>query len=69
MQWLLEKGDKVEEGKVLHTQLIANIQVGLLSTGMRYFSDELFYCADEEPPSRKEISEFPDWCDISRSRC
>ncbi|KAF1830154.1 actin-like ATPase domain-containing protein [Decorospora gaudefroyi] len=56
MEWLLEKGDKVEEGKILHTQLVANTQVGLLSTGMRYFSDELYYCGDDQPPSRKEIS-------------
>lgn len=60
MEWLLEKGDKIEEGKVLHIPLIANVQVGLMSTGLRYFSDELYYCADDEPPSRREISRlFP----------
>lgn len=58
MGWLLEKGDKVEEGKMLHIPLTANTQVGLLSTGMRYFSDQLYHCADDDPPSRRETSKL-----------
>jgi hypothetical protein len=58
MGWLLEKGDKVEEGRVLHIRLTANVQVSMLSSGMKYFSDELFYCADDEPPSRREVSKY-----------
>jgi hypothetical protein len=56
MHWLLEKGDKVEEGRLLNVELSANVQVGLFSKGMEYFSDTLFFCADDEPPSRGEIS-------------
>ncbi|KAH7125733.1 hypothetical protein B0J11DRAFT_506551 [Dendryphion nanum] len=55
MGWLLEKGDKVEEGKILNMSLAAQVQVGMLSTGMRYFSDELYYSSDDDPPSRKDV--------------
>jgi hypothetical protein len=58
MHWLLEKGEKVEEGRLLNIELSANVQVGLFSKGMEYFSDTLFYCADDEPPSRGEISKY-----------
>ena len=56
MHWMLEKGEKIEEGRLLNIQLAASVQVGLFSTGMEYFSDTLFFCADDEPPSRGEIS-------------
>lgn len=58
MGWLLEKGDRVEEGRLLHKRLTKSIQVSKLSTGMKYFTDELYYCADSEPPSRYESSEY-----------
>lgn len=58
MHWMLEKGDKMEEGRLLNTELAAFVQVGLLSTGIENFSDTLFYCADDEPLSRGEISKY-----------
>jgi hypothetical protein len=58
MNWMLAKGDRVEEGKMLHIQLAATVQVSTLSHGTKYFSDELFYCADDEPPSRMELGEY-----------
>jgi hypothetical protein len=58
MHWMLEKGEKIEEGRLFNIQLAASVQVGLFSTGMEYFSDTLFFCADDEPPSRGEISKY-----------
>ncbi|KAH7081489.1 hypothetical protein BKA63DRAFT_462626 [Paraphoma chrysanthemicola] len=55
MGWLLEKGDKIEEGKMLDIELTSSVQVSMLSSGMKYFTDTLYYCADDEPPSRKDL--------------
>jgi hypothetical protein len=65
MNWMLAKGDRVEEGKMLNIQLAANVQVSTLSTGTKLFSDELYYCADDEPPSRMELGE---WTTLSLSK-
>ncbi|KAF2870470.1 hypothetical protein BDV95DRAFT_607638 [Massariosphaeria phaeospora] len=59
MGWLIQKGDRIEDGKVMQEQLATPVQVGFLSTGTRPFSQELYYCADENPPPRKEISVKP----------
>jgi hypothetical protein len=43
---------------MLHIQLAANVQVSTLSTDTKLFSDKLYYCADDEPPSRMELGEW-----------
>ncbi|KAJ4292499.1 hypothetical protein N0V90_009161 [Kalmusia sp. IMI 367209] len=56
MGWLIQKGDRMEDGRILQKQLMNAVQVGMLSRGTREFSKTLYYSADDEPPSRREIS-------------
>ena len=48
----------MEEGKTFHLTLAASVQVGILSTGTRSFSNELFYSANDNPPSRRDINKL-----------
>ncbi|KAL8700310.1 MAG: hypothetical protein Q9224_001020 [Gallowayella concinna] len=57
MSWLLRKGERIEEGRVLRQQLAHSIQVGFLDVGMRYFTQTVQYCPDDNAPRRKERSE------------
>jgi hypothetical protein len=58
MHWMLRKGEKVEEGRILAKTLFQSVQVGFFDTGIQYFSDTLSYCADNSPPLRAEPSKF-----------
>ncbi|KAL8798869.1 MAG: hypothetical protein Q9182_006325 [Xanthomendoza sp. 2 TL-2023] len=57
MSWLLRKGERIEEGRVLRQQLAHSIQVGFLDVGMRYFTQTVQYCPNDTAPRRKEHSE------------
>lgn len=59
MEWVIEKGDKIEEGKHTTIHFSSTVQVGTWSRGDRPFSNDLYYCADDNPPSRKEPSVKP----------
>ncbi|RMJ13421.1 hypothetical protein CDV36_006927 [Fusarium kuroshium] len=53
MEWLLLRGEKVTEGRILSTEVLQRVHgVGFFSTGERSFADQLFYCQDNEPPTR-----------------
>ncbi|KAK7398435.1 hypothetical protein QQX98_012186 [Neonectria punicea] len=55
MRWLLRRGDTIAEGRVLDIQLFKSVHgVGFTSYGDRYFSQELLYSDEDEPPSRKD---------------
>ncbi|KAG9206733.1 hypothetical protein G6514_000018 [Epicoccum nigrum] len=63
MHWMLRKGEKVEEGRILAKTLFQSVQVGFFDTGIQYFSDTLSYCADNSPPLRAEPS-VKDLCTV-----
>jgi len=59
MIWKLTKGDTIEEGKELHLKLGQNVQASFLDAvlGQTWdFSNTLYYCADDVPPTRAEPS-------------
>ncbi|KAF2200940.1 actin-like ATPase domain-containing protein [Delitschia confertaspora ATCC 74209] len=56
MQWLLKRGERVEVGKLLTTQISSSVQVGFFDSGIRSFSQQLWFCPENEPPSRKTAS-------------
>ncbi|KAL8743828.1 MAG: hypothetical protein Q9190_003853 [Brigantiaea leucoxantha] len=53
MGWFLRQGDHIREGRTYGENLWASIQVGFFDSGNIDFSDQLYYCADDVPPSRK----------------
>ncbi|KAL8838117.1 MAG: hypothetical protein Q9170_002258 [Blastenia crenularia] len=52
MEWLLKRGDEVEEGRILETSCEQIVKVGFFDKGMEMFSSELFYNDEAIPPSR-----------------
>ncbi|KAF2624867.1 actin-like ATPase domain-containing protein [Macroventuria anomochaeta] len=56
MSWMLKKGEKVEEGRHIHQPLTQVVPVNLEGTGMYNLWNALWYCADDEPPERAELS-------------
>ncbi|RSL54238.1 hypothetical protein CEP54_009995 [Fusarium duplospermum] len=53
MIWLLRRGERVNEGRVLSTKMFRSIYgIGVSSNGKREFDQPLFYCQDNEPPTR-----------------
>ncbi|KAH7357222.1 hypothetical protein BKA65DRAFT_592706 [Rhexocercosporidium sp. MPI-PUGE-AT-0058] len=53
MMWILEIGDKIEEGRVLARRVYDSVQVGFWDAGDRKFSTGLFCCEEAKPPPRK----------------
>ncbi|UPL01930.1 hypothetical protein LCI18_012864 [Fusarium solani-melongenae] len=54
------QGERVTEGRELKTEVLQRVHgVGIFSTGERQFDELLYYCKDEEPPSRFNSSECP----------
>lgn len=60
MNWLVEKGDRLEEGRLISVPVCDLVKgVGFrssLKARIETSAAELYYCADDEPPTRKEIS-------------
>lgn len=60
MIWKLKKGEKIAEGRELHVELTDHVQAGFLDVILDDqtwdFSSELYYCADDVPPTRTEPS-------------
>lgn len=54
MIWLIRKGQVIEEGRTLNPELRRPIQASFFGTGTREFSDTLYYCEDDKPPTRFE---------------
>ncbi|KAI8713929.1 hypothetical protein NCS52_01239000 [Fusarium sp. LHS14.1] len=53
MQWLLRRGEKVNEGSILSVNVLVSVHgVGWTSSGKRDFEQSLYYCQDNDPPSR-----------------
>lgn len=64
MNWMLKKGERVEEGRTLHRDLFESVKVGFGDRGMYQTLSTLSYCADDTPPLRAEPSMF-----TTRSKC
>ncbi|KAL2060461.1 hypothetical protein VTL71DRAFT_9492 [Oculimacula yallundae] len=58
MMWMLEIGDKIEEGRVLTRRVYDSVQVGFWDAGDRKFSTGLFCCEEAKPPARKNKSMY-----------
>ena len=58
MEWLIRKGNRLQDDVMFKRELASNVQVNRLSTGTRSFSQELYYSTDDQPPTRKGPSEF-----------
>jgi len=59
MEWVIQKGDKIEENQVIPMD-ISQCIVGVgLRTALQFkditFEQQLYYCAANDPPLRKEI--------------
>jgi hypothetical protein len=52
MNWLIKKGDRLEEGRKIHLSVGIDVQVGFFDSGLRAFSQQLWYCALDTPPQR-----------------
>ncbi|KAF2643572.1 actin-like ATPase domain-containing protein [Massarina eburnea CBS 473.64] len=64
MGWLIQKGDRLEDGRVMTEQISTPVQVSMFSSGTRAFLQELYYCADDDPPPRREIS-VKEFCTVN----
>lgn len=53
------QGERVKEGRVLHSIFGRNVEVSFLDRGMRHFSTELSYCEELIPPTRKTKGRQP----------
>lgn len=56
MNWMLKKGERVEEGRTLHRDLFESVKVGFGDHGMYQTTSTLSYCAEDTPPLRAEPS-------------
>ena len=57
MNLTVNQGERMEVGSTRSEQLsIAVVDVGMFSSGLRDFSQVLFYSAADEPPTRKDAS-------------
>ena len=58
----MKQGERMEVGDTRSMQLATAVAgVGLFSTGLRDFSQVLFYSAADEPPARKNASKLFFW--------
>lgn len=52
MIWMLRKGETIEDGRDIHQKLPHDARAGVLEEKVYRTSDILYYCADDEPPTR-----------------
>ncbi|KAL1794655.1 hypothetical protein ACET3X_006471 [Alternaria dauci] len=64
MNWLIKKGDRLEEGRKIHLSVGIDVQVGFFDTGIQEFSQQLWYCAVDEPPQRFMESRVKELCAV-----
>ncbi|KAL8953266.1 MAG: hypothetical protein Q9222_000871 [Ikaeria aurantiellina] len=57
MEWLLKRGEEVEEGRILDTSCEQIVKVGFFDKGLEMFSSDLFYSDEPIPPRRMSSSE------------
>lgn len=62
MIWKLRKGEKIEQGRELQVTLTEHVQASWtsLSEPEWQFSRPLHYCAENEPPTRRNSSKYKD---------
>ncbi|KAM0796671.1 hypothetical protein BDR22DRAFT_866080 [Usnea florida] len=53
MEWLLKRGEVVEEGRMVETSCYNTVEVGFRDSGRRQFSLNLYYNEETKPPTRK----------------
>lgn len=59
MLWLIKKGNVMEVGKIERLQLDVSFKLDLFSIGTLNLEEQIYFCDDDDPPYKREMSTLP----------